>query len=170
MRHKSTGQHAAPDTDPNVIDLGARRRLWRKPPSLPEVPQTPDLTHGSLLGYLYDRAAFEVTLGSRHNLFLKTCEDVPRKLRYFEEFTQLRYVMFAQIDWRNGKTSFTYGGGRDTPRYMALHSPEEAALLRLALVLYWHMAKGRHIVEVDAVFPNPTPEYGNDHEPLGWPA
>lgn len=170
MKHDSTGQRAASDTDPNVIDLGARRSWRTPPPPPPGPPQDPDLTHGSLLGYLYDRAAFEVTLGSRHNLFLKTCDDVPHKLRYFEEFTRLRYVMFAQIDWRNGKTSFAYGGGRERPRYMALHSPEEAGLLRLALVLYWHMAKGRHIVEVDAVFPNPTPEYGNDDEPLRWPA
>lgn len=170
MRHNSTGQPAASDTDPNVIDLGARRRHWRRPPPPPGTAQVPELTHGSLLGYLYDKAAFEVTLGSRHNLFLKTCEDVPHTMRYFEEFTHLRYVMFAQIDWRNGKTSFAYGGERHQPRHMYLHSPEEAALLRLALVLYWHMTKGRHIAEVDAVFPNPAPEYRDDDEPLNWPA
>lgn len=169
MSHKDTGHPAASDTHPNVIDLGKRRRLWGKPaPSEP--PRAPSLAHGSLLGYLYDKAAFEVTLGSRHNLYLKTCETVPHRLRYFEEFTRLRYEMFAQIDWRNGKTSFVYGGASDQPRYMLLHSPEEAALLRLALVLHWHMAKGRRIEEVDAVFPNPTPEYGDNDEPLGWPA
>jgi hypothetical protein len=169
MRHKNTGQHAAPTSPPNVIDLGTRRRSWRKPPN-EGPPNAPFLAHGSLLGYLYDKAAFEVTLGSNRNLYLKTCEDVPHALGRFEDFTRLRYDMFAQVDWRNGKTSFVYGGLREQPRYIALHSPEEAALLRLTLVLYWHMAKGRRIDEVDTVFPNPHPEYQDDNEPLGWPA
>lgn len=165
MRHKNTGQHVASSQRPKVIDLAKRR-----PPGPPGPPVQPEPTYGSLLGYLYYKSAFEVTYGSRQNLYLKTCDDVPHTLRRFEEFGHLRYNMFAQIDWRNGKTSFVYGGKREQPRFMELHSPEEAMLLRLSLVLYWHMAKGRRIQEVDMVFPNPTPEYGNDEEPLSWPS
>ena len=139
------------------------------PPHHQAPPKAPELATGTLLGYVYDKAAFEVTLGGNRNLFLKACDDVPYRLRYFEEFTHLRYDMFAQIDWRNGKTAFLYSGHREPPKYMPLHSPEEAALMRLALVLHWHMTKGRRIVEIDAVFPNPAPEYrDDDDEPLGW--
>lgn len=168
MTHNDSGRHAAPDISPAAERARGRRLLrWRgrdgaaQPPMFHEQPdpeQSVELVPGSLLGYFHYGAAFEVTYGSSQNLWLKSSHHNGR-FAQFGDFAPIRYEQFGQIDWRNGRTCFNYGGPKMEPDFMPLHSPAEAVVIHHALLLYWHLTRGWAVGPGDRVYPNPRPEW-----------
>lgn len=167
MSQHDTGRHAAPESPPKGFILGKRRQAWRQRPESSKAPvfaQQPDpdksveLVPGSLLGYFRFGVAIEVTYGSSQNLWLKSSVH-PGPCESFADFAALRYQGMGQIDWRNGRTCFNYGGPEMDPGFMRLHSPDEAAVAYRSLVLYWHFTRGWPIAPTDAVVVNPHPEW-----------
>lgn len=163
MTTNPTPRHRAGETNPhpkgdNVIelnDLARRRRAWRRDAVLAEAP----LRGGGVLGYFWHGACLQVRYGSTQILWLHAAR-TNRPVASFAEFAQLEYQRFAKVSWGRGTTAFTYFGTDVEPGWMAMHSPDEAAILRKALVVYRYFTTAdRTIDPADGLVLNPKPEY-----------